>query len=43
MYGSKPVSVTATVTLTLVACTVLLAHNIRGRGNSPPTYFLGIT
>jgi hypothetical protein len=36
MYGSKPVSVTATVTLIHVACTGLKAHKTKGEGFLSP-------
>jgi hypothetical protein len=43
MYGSKPVSVIATVTLILVACTDPKAHKTKGERKLSPNLFLGIS
>jgi hypothetical protein len=42
MYGSKPVSVIATVTLILVACMDLKARKTKGERRLSPNLFLGI-
>jgi hypothetical protein len=39
MYGSKPVSVIATVTLIPVACTDLKARKKKGEGKLSPTFW----